>query len=173
MMIVTIACMAASLKGQSGKEFYIGVQPTISIDSRSEQNELNLTLPSLILEAGLTEMVHLRIMASFDMLTSDHSRLSYYRFQAGLPVYFLAGREDPSSGIYLGPLGGFGRDLMNSGDEFTIALEPGYSWCFKSGFTMKLGIQLGGACLMGDGGQVTWHEHTEAVFSLGYTFRSN
>lgn len=173
MMIVGIACMVSSLEGQSGKELYIGIQPTISIETESEQSELTMTLPSLILEAGITEMVHLRIMTSFEMLSSEVSILSHIGLQAGLPVYFLSGREGPASGFYLAPLGGFSWDQLNSRQELTIAFEPGYSWCFSSGFTMKLGIQLGGTRVVGGGGLATLHEHTEAVFSLGYTFRSN
>ena len=92
--------------------------------------------------------------------------------QLGFPVYCLAKRGPGAAGIYAAPVLGFTHNKQSGGNEFTLAIEPGYSWVTSGGFSMNLGLQLGGSYFTPTQQADGWRNHSGIKFSIGYTFRS-
>ena len=76
------------------------------------------------------------------------------------------------SGLFAAPVFGFSHNKVSTSNEITVALEPGYTWVLEKGFTMNLGLQLGGTYFTASDESGGWRNHTGVKFSLGYTFRS-
>lgn len=87
-----------------------------------------------------------------------------------LPIFFKAKetREARPYGFYLGPVVGFGRNLLNDHYTTTIAVEPGYMFETKNRFTISMGIQLGGSYFSYDADPNKWVSHWGPKISLGF-----
>jgi hypothetical protein len=49
--------------------------------------------------------------------------------------------------------------MISKGNEYTAALEPGYTWITKSGFTMNLGLLLGETYFTANDETAGWRNH--------------
>jgi hypothetical protein len=164
--------LAASmtLNAQTSKRLFIGILPDITREIKdNEEKVFSVNVLPLVAQLYLNEYTGIRI-ASILNLDSDSKELSNMGGQLAFPVYFLAKRSEMASGVYAAPVVGFSHNRRSGGRELTLALEPGYSWIFSTGFSMNLGLQLGGTNFMGGHADTGWRNHAGAKFSLGYTF---
>lgn len=99
-------------------------------------------------------------------------KISNVGAQLALPIYFLHKHGQRAGGVYTALVLGLSHNQLSTGKEFTIAVEPGYSWILENGFSMNLGLQLGGSYFTPTDEAEGWRNHAGLKFSLGYTFHS-
>lgn len=87
-----------------------------------------------------------------------------------LPIFFKKKeiRSDRPYGFYVGPVLGFGRNLINDHYTTTVALEPGYLFKAEKRFTIALGLQLGGSFFSYENQANKWVTHWGPKVSFGY-----
>jgi len=161
-----------TIKAQTSKRLFIGILPDITREIKdNEEKVYSVNVLPLVAQVYLNEFSGIRISSVLN-LESSSKELSNVGAQLAFPVYFLARRGPKASGIYTAPVLGFSHNRQSGGNELTLAIEPGYSWVFKRGFSMNLGLQLGGTYFSIHEPNAAWRNHAGLKFSLGYTFRS-
>jgi hypothetical protein len=162
-----------SLDAQNSKRLFIGIQPDITREIKDNEEKIfSVNVLPLVAQVYLNEFSGIRISPILN-LDHDSKELSNVGTQLVFPVYFLVIRSTRSSGVYASPVLGFSHNRRSGGNELTLAIEPGYSWIFANGFSMNLGLQLGGTNFLGGTADTGWRNHAGLKFSLGYTFLSN
>jgi hypothetical protein len=179
--IITIALILltiynGSLFGQTKKQLYIGLQPGVTVEPFYEEGEFDLNLLPFIFEFPINSRINLRIspIANYHMggVTNGISDLGIFTV---LPI-FIKEREDDNlipHGLYLGPVVGFGRNLINNHYTTTLAVEPGYMFETKKRFTINLGIQLGASYFSYDSEPNKWVFHWGPKVTFGFWLRRN
>ena len=124
----------------------------------------------LVTQFYLNEFSGIRLSTILN-LESSSKEISNVGAQLGFPVYFLVKQGPRAGGIYAAPVLGFTHNKQSGGNELTLVIEPGYSWVTVSGFSMNLGLQLGGTYFTPTQEAEGWRNHSGLKFSLGYTFR--
>jgi hypothetical protein len=162
-----------SLSAQSSYKVYIGMMPEITREIQDNEEKIfSVNVLPLVAQFYLNAYNGIRISPLLN-LDSDTKELSNVGGQLAFPIYFLAKRGALASGVYAAPVVGFSHNRRSAGKELTLAIEPGYSWIFPRGFSMNLGLQLGGTNFIGGSADAGWRNHAGLKFSLGYTFKSN
>lgn len=170
--LVFLCIASMSLSAQSSKDLFIGVQPDITREIKDNEEKIfSVNVLPLVAQVNLNEYSGIRISPVLN-LDSDTGELSNLGGQLIIPVYFLAKKSPLAGGVYAAPVLGFSHNRRSTGNELTLAIEPGYSWVFTKGFSMNLGLQLGGTNFMGGNTDTGWRNHAGIKFSLGYTFKS-
>ena len=80
----------------------------------------------------------------------------------------IENRQDIPKGFYLGPVLGFGRNLLNEHFTTTLAAEPGYMFETRKSFTIVLGIQLGASYFHYDSQPNKWVLHWGPKVTFGF-----
>jgi len=164
------ACMM--LSAQNSKKLFVGILPDITREIKdNEEKVYSVNVMPLAAQVYLNEFSGIRISTILN-LESSSKEISNVGAQLGFPVYFLARRGPGAAGVYAAPVVGFTHNRQSGGNELTLAVEPGYSWLTASGFSMNLGLQLGGTYFTPTGESEGWRNHSGIKFSIGYTFRS-
>jgi hypothetical protein len=171
--LVLLLAASISLSAQSPNKLFIGLMPELTREIKDNEEKIySVNVLPLVVQAYLNEYSGIRFSSVLN-LDSDSKELSNTGGQLALPVYFLAKGGSLASGVYAAPVLGFSHNRRSGGNEFTLALEPGYSWIFTKGFSMNLGLQLGGTYFTKNKPDAGWRNHAGVKFSLGYTFKSN
>lgn len=171
--LILLLIAGMSLSAQSPNKLFIGLMPELTREIKdNEEKVYSVNVLPLVVQAYLNEYTGIRLSSLLN-LDSDSKELSNIGGQLALPVYFLAKRSSLASGVYAAPVLGFSHNRRSEGDELTLALEPGYSWVFTRGFSMNLGLQLGGTYFTKDEPDAGWRNHAGLKFSLGYTFKKS
>ena len=128
--------------GQSNTPIFIGIQPNITVKPFYEKGEFDIDIVPLVLEASIglrtnhkiTPIVNYHIGGQTDGV-SDISVFTV------IPILFkkTENRSDKPCGFYIGPVLGFGRNLINDHYTTTLAVEPGYMFKTERRFTIALG----------------------------------
>lgn len=160
---------------QSNKSLFIGIQPSITVEPFYEKGELDVNVFPLIIETpiGLRTNFRLAPIANYHFggSTKGFSDIGLYTF---LAIYFRK-REIAASrpcGFYIGPVLGFGRNLINKHYTTTLAVEPGYMFEAKKSFTITLGIQFGSSYFSYDSKPNNWAFHWGPKVTFGFWFDS-
>lgn len=167
--LLTICCV--NLFGQANPKLYIGLQPGLTVEPFYEEGEFDVNALPLIFETTLSPRINLRIspMVNYHIggVTNGISDLSIFTV---LPVFLKKYNDDSSipHGFYLGPVFGFGRNLINNHYTTTLAIEPGYMFETKKSFTINLGIQFGGSFFSYDNEPNKWVSHWGPKVTFGF-----
>lgn len=169
--LTLLAFFSMMVSSQTKKLIFIGVQPALTVEPFYEEGELDVNAFPLIIETSLSSRINLRIapIANYHLggTSNGFSDLGVF---AVLPV-FLKEKEDETSkpyGFYLGPVIGFGRNMINKHYTTTLALEPGYMFEAKKRFTITLGLQLGASHFAYDAQPNKWVFHWGPKVTFGY-----
>ena len=86
------------------------------------------------------------------------------------PIFFAKNESSDTKpfGFYVGPVFGFGRNLLNNHYTTTLAAEPGYMFEAKKSFTITLGVQLGSSYFTYDSQPNKWVFHWGPKVSFGF-----
>ena len=161
-----------TLSAQNSKKLFVGILPDITREIKdNEEKVYSVNVLPLAAQVYLNEFSGIRISTILN-LESSSKKISNVGAQLGFPVYFLARRGPGAAGVFAAPVLGFTHNRQSGGNELTLAVEPGYSWLTASGFSMNLGLQLGGTYFTHTGESEGWRNHSGIKFSIGYTFRS-
>lgn len=179
-IIITILTLltiySVNLFGQTKRQLYIGVQPAITVEPFYEEGELDLNVLPLIFETPINSRINLRIspIVNYHLggVTNGFSDLSIFIV---LPIFLKTNKDDNSIpyGFYLGPVVGFGRNLINNHYTTTLAVEPGYMFETKKRFTINLGIQFGGSYFSYDTEPKKWVFHWGPKVTFGIWIPGN
>lgn len=170
---VLLLAAAMSLSAQSPNKLFIGLMPELTREIKDNEEKIySVNVLPLVVQVYLNECAGIRFSPLLN-LDSDSKELSNMGGQLALPLYFLAKRGSLASGVYAAPVLGFSHNRRSAGNELTLAMEPGYSWVFTKGFSMNLGLQLGGTYFTKDKPDAAWRNHAGVKFSLGYTFKKS
>lgn len=168
--LTLLLAASMTLNAQTSKRLFIGILPDITREIKDNEDKVfSVNVLPLVAQVYLNEYNGIRISPLLN-LDSDTKQLSNVGGQLAFPIYFLAKRGALASGVYAAPVVGFSHNRRSGGKELTLAIEPGYSWIFPRGFSMNLGLQLGGTNFSGGSADKGWRNHAGLKFSLGYTF---
>lgn len=169
--VILYILIAGNIFGQSNKSFFIGIQPSITVEPFYEKGEFDVNAFPLIFETSIGSRTNIRLspIANYHIggLSNGFSDIGLY---AVLPIYFT-NRETTgsrSSGFYIGPVLGFGRNLINEHYTTTIAVEPGYLFEAKKSFTICLGMQFGASYFSYDSEPNKWLSHWGPKVTFGF-----
>lgn len=170
--IVLLFISILALQGQDTRLFFFGLQPDITWEIKdNEENTFSINILPLVAQVYLNKASAIRITSIVNREISS-KKISNVGVQLALPIYFLHKSGHRATGVYASPVLGLSKNKLSTGKEFTIAVEPGYSWILEKGFSMNLGLQLGGSYFTPTDEAEGWRNHTGLKFSLGYTFHS-
>lgn len=165
--------IAISLKmvGQNRNPVFIGIQPAITVEPFYEKGVFDINIFPAVVEIPIGNRVDFRFLPLINYHVGDiKNGISDLGFYSVFPVYFKE-REKKTArphGLYLGPVFGIGRNLINEHYTTTIALEPGYLFEAKNKFTISIGLQLGGSHFMYNTQPNEWVFHWGPKISLGF-----
>ena len=158
--------------GQQKGSFYLGLGPDFTTEKEYEKGEFDVNVLPFVIQYNLTNYIGIRASTVVNLHVKDGTEVSQVGGQLALPVYIRSEASSPVSGIYLAPVLGMSHNMISEGNEITAAAEAGYTWITNSGFTMNLGLQLGGTYFTANDESAGWRNHSGFKFSLGYTFRN-
>ena len=157
--------------GQSTTPIFIGIQPNITVETFYDQGEFDLDIVPIVFESSVGLRTNIKITPivnyHFGGTTNGISDIAIYSV---LPIFIKAKetRADRPSGFYLGPVIGFGRNIINNHYTTTVGAEPGYMFDAKNRFTISMGLQLGGSYFSYDAEPNKWVTHWGPKFSFGF-----
>ena len=158
--------------GQQKGSLYLGLGPDITTEKEYAKGEFDVNVLPFVIQYNLNNYMGIRASTMINLHVNNGTEVSHVGGQLGLPIYFLSGASSAVTGIYLAPVLGVSHNLISEGNEITAAAEAGYTWLTNSGFTMNLGLQLGGTYFTANDETAGWRNHSGIKFSLGYTFRN-
>ena len=159
--------------GQSSNELFIGLLPDVTVEIKNnDQKAFSVNILPVVAQLYLSDYSSIRVspVLNLERISKSFTNIGG---QLGFPIYPFGESDQGIKGIYAAPLIGFSHNLLSSSNEITTAVEPGYSWILDKGFTMNLGLQMGGTFFTANDENGGWRNHTGVKFSLGYTFRTN
>ena len=170
-LVILSLIISSQSFGQSNTPIFIGIQPNITVEPFYEKGELDIDIVPLVLEASIGLRTNIKITPIVNYhIGGQKDGLSDIGFFTVFPIFFKKKeiRSDKPYGFYVGPVLGFGRNLMNDHYTTTLAVEPGYMFKAEKRFTIALGLQLGGSYFSYDGQPNKWVTHWGPKISLGY-----
>ncbi|MBR9917515.1 hypothetical protein GYB29_07505 [bacterium] len=157
---------------QSETPIFIGLQPNITVEPFYDEGEFDLDIVPLVFEASVGLRTNIKITPivnyHFGGVNNGISDLAIYSV---VPIFLKAKEErtDRPYGFYLGPVLGFGRNILNSHYTTTVGAEPGYMFETENRFTISMGLQLGGSYFSYKNTEPNkWVSHWGPKFSFGF-----
>ena len=170
LVILTLIISRQSF-GQSNTPIFIGIQPNITVEPFYEKGELDIDILPLVLEASIGLRTNLKITPLVNYHVGGQTNgVSDIGVFVVLPIFFKKkeNRSDKPHGFYVGPVLGFGRNLINDRNTTTLAVEPGYLFKAERRFTISLGLQLGGSYFSYDSQPNEWVTHWGPKIGFGF-----
>ena len=156
---------------QGGKPIFFGLQPGITQEKFYDKDEFDVNVIPLVIEIPLSKCVDLRLTSIGNYhFGGEENGFSDLGFQLLTPV-FLKRKEavnEKSSGIYIAPVGGYGRNLLYDHNTYVLAAEAGYLFPTNNRFSLSLGVQLGGSYFDYDDESDLWRQHFGIKVNLGF-----
>jgi hypothetical protein len=167
---VLIIVITNNLYGQEKRPFLIGIQPAITVEPFYEDGEFDVNVFPLVYEARIGQRTNIRIVPIANYhLGGEENGFSDLGLFTILPIFLqkAESRYAKTHGFYVGPVLGFGRNVLNDHYTTTLALEPGYMFKTEKRFTITLGLQLGGSHFLYDDEPNEWFFHWGPKISFG------
>lgn len=163
--------LVTNLFGQSKRPIFIGIQPAITVEPFYEEGELDVNVFPLVIENRIGLRTNIRFVPianyHFGGLENGFSDIGIF---VVLPIFFKKAESltAKTDGFYVGPVLGFGRNLINEHYTTTLAVEPGYMLKAQKRFTAAFGLQLGSSHFSYDSKPNKWVFHWGPKISLGF-----
>jgi len=161
---------AGNVSGQKNSVFF-GIQPSITVEPFYEEGEFDVNLLPLVYERPVSQRVNLRLLPTVNYhFGGENNGFSDIGFYSVLPIIIskIEPNEKLPYGFYIGPVLGFGRNLLNDHYTTTIAIETGYLFPTEKSFTISLGGQIGGSYFNYDSESNKWVFHWGIKVSFGF-----
>ena len=169
-LFTLILLLSVSLSAQDKKPFLLGIQPGITKEKFYEENEFDINIIPVYFQIPVSKRNDIRVVSYANYHFGGESRFSDLGLFLASPVFIRKKEEtnQKSSGFYIAPVLGLGRNLV--GDHFTatFAMEPGYLFPTDNRFTLSLGMQLGGSYFMYDNEANGLRQHFGFKINLGF-----
>jgi hypothetical protein len=169
--IIFILALSLRAKSQSVSPIFIGFQPNITVEPFYEKGEFDADIAPVVLEISVSKRMNFKIAPTVNYRFGGETEgVSDVGAHLVLPVFFKAkeNEADRPFGFYLGPVFGFGRNLIGDHYTTTLAVEPGYLFETKNRFTISMGLQLGATYFSYDAEPNKWRSHWGPKFSFGF-----
>jgi hypothetical protein len=169
--LLLFAILLASASGQSNNNIFVGLQPAVTVEPFYEDGELDINVLPLIYETQIGSRTTIRFAPIVNYhIGGETEGISDVAVFAVLPVFFnkVESVESKPYGFYIGPVLGFGRNLINDHYTTTVAIEPGYMFETDESFTITLGIQFGGSYFGYDSKPNKWLFHWGPKITFGF-----
>jgi len=171
-----IILVSGSVYCQESKSVFVGFQPAITVEPFYEEGELDIDLFPFLLEVPIGTRTNIRFLplANYHVggVKNGFSDIGLYTV---LPIFLgeIDEASSKTSGLYIGPVLGFGRNLLNEHYTTTIAAEPGYMFKAEKSFTLVLGCQFGASYFSYDSQPNKWVFHWGPKITLGFWLNGN
>jgi hypothetical protein len=168
-ILVVFAC--GQSYAQSKVPIFIGFQPNVTIEPFYDEGEFDLDIFPIVFEASVGLRTNIKITPNVNYhFGGSTNGISDLGANVVVPIFFKAKEKntDRPYGFYLGPVIGFGRNLINNHYTTTVGIEPGYMFETKKRFTISMGLQLGGSYFSYDAAPNKWVTHWGPKFSFGF-----
>ncbi len=170
-ILLLFAFFVNRVSGQTKKPVFIGVQPSVTIEPFYEEGELDVNVFPLILELPIGQRTNFRLLPTANYhLGAIENGFSDIGIYTVFPMFFNKSTSIIAKpyGFYIGPVLGFGRNLINDHYTTTLALEPGYLFEANKSFTIAIGIQIGASHFSYDSKPIKWLLHWGPKVSFGH-----
>lgn len=174
LILLLIICFIDELRAQDKRPVFIGIQPGITQEPFYEKGEFDVNITPFTFQIPITTRVDLRLTTLGNYHFGGETGFSDVGFQLVAPIFInkKVATNSKSGGIYLGPVYGFGRNLLNHHYTHTVAIEPGYMFPTEKSFSLTLGLQFGGSYFDYDSGPGKWGNHFGFKINLGFWVNS-
>jgi len=155
---------------QNKKPIWLGIQPAMTIEPFYPKGEFDLNVVPLVIQVPLTKRMDIRYTNLANLHFGGNGGFSDIGGEVQFPI-FIKKKEQihtRSQGIYMSPLIGVGRNLVNDHYTMTPAVEGGYMFASSKRFTLTLGLQLGGSYFIYDDSDPEWRNHFGFKANLGF-----
>ena len=156
---------------QEKKPLFLGIQPSVTKEQFYDEGEFDINIIPFVLQMPLTMKFDLRLTTLGNYHFGGTTGFSDLGLQLIAPVFMFSKKEatnSKSSGFYVGPVLGFGRNLINDHYTTTVAIEPGYMFSTENRFTIILGLQFGGSYFSYDDQSNIWRNHFGFKLNIGF-----
>jgi hypothetical protein len=173
LIVVLFLSISNELVAQEKLPVLLGFQPGVTKEKFYEQNELDVNIFPLVVEVPTAKRIDLRLVTILNYHYGPKRQISDIGFQLIAPVFFNK-RETtntPIYGFYVGPVYGWGRNILNSHGTHTAGFEAGYQMAAGKSFTVTFGVQLGGSYFTYDEAENTWTDHFGIKINLAWWLR--
>ena len=170
--VILLCCISLeAIYAQDKHPVFIGIQPAITVEPFYEEGELDVNVFPLLIETPIGSRVTIKLSPLLNYhIGGEENGISDVGLYVVFPVY-IKKRETKSDlpyGFYVGPVLGFGRNLLNEHYTTTLAVEPGYFFKANKSFTVSLGLQFGGSYFSYDDNSSKWIFHWGPKIGLGF-----
>lgn len=169
-LILLLSSFVGYVNGQTKKPVFVGIQPAVTIEPFYEEGEFDVNALPLVFELLIGEQVNLRLLPMLNYRSGGiKNGISDVGAFVVAPIFF--NKKEPGElphGLFVGPVLGFGRNLINDHYTTMVAVEPGYLFETKKKFTIAMGLQLGGSHFTYDSQPNKWVFHWGPKISFGF-----
>lgn len=168
---IFILISALNVFSQTRNPVFVAFQPGITVEPFYEKGEFDINVFPFIIETPISSRVNLKLSPIINYhIGGESNGVSDLALFAVFPVFINNWKEkgDIPYGFYIGPVIGFGRNILNEHYTTTLAVEPGYMFQTKSSFTISLGLQLGASFFSYDSEPNKWVSHWGPKVSFGF-----
>ncbi len=158
---------------QTTKPIFIGLEPAITKEKFYEEKEFDINIIPIVIQFPVTKRLDLRFTTLANYHFCGDNKFSDIGLFSVLPI-FLKKKEytsDKSSGFYIGPVSGFGKNLINKHYTTTVALESGFMFPTSNKFSLTLGLQFGGSHFAYENQSNKWMQHFGYKVNIGFWIR--
>jgi len=155
--------------GQNKTTFFVGLQPSVTKEKFYEKKEFDLNIIPIVFQIPIAKRADLRIVSLCNYHFDEEVQIADLGLNFALPVYLKQKEEtkSPSSGWYLSPILGLGRNLLNKHNTATLAVEPGYFFKTNGPFAFSCAVQYGRTYFQYDEAPDLWRSHFGVKINLG------
>lgn len=156
---------------QTERRAFAGLQPAITVEPFYEDGELDINVFPIIFESRIGQRTNIRFVPIVNYhIGGTENGLSDLSLFTVIPVFLNKAESlsDKTFGFYMGPVLGFGRNILNDHYTLTLAMEPGYMFEAEKSFTITLGLQLGGSYFNYDAKPNKWVFHWGPKVTFGF-----
>ena len=170
-LALLISFSFGSIFCQTTRNIFIGIQPSITVEPFYEKGELDINVFPLIIEFPIGMRTNIKLSPIVNYHTGGQEKgISDLGMYGVMPIYFNK-RESTAAksyGFYIGPVLGFGRNVLNEHFTTTLAIEPGYMFEAKKKFTIAIGMQFGASYFAYSTEPSKWYSHWGPKVSFGF-----
>lgn len=169
LLLLFVMMSACLLNAQAQRPIFLGIQPGMTVEPFYEEGEFDLNIVPLVIEKPISQRINLRLITLANYHFGAENGFSDIGGQLVAPIFIkkMESKNDLPVGFYVGPILGFGRNLINDHYTLTTGIEPGYLFDVTEKFNLSLGMQLGGSYFMYDNKPSIWRQHFGIKVNLG------
>jgi len=175
-LIIILSTITIKSFAQEKTPIFIGLQPGFTSEPYYDKNEFDLNIIPITFQMPISKHIDVRLISLANYhFGGKENGFSDIGFQFVLPIYFKKKEMAKiiPQGLYLGPVLGIGRNLINDHYTTTLAIEPGYQFPTKKSFSISMGLQLGGSYFAYDNQPNVWRNHFGFKVNIGFWVNKN